>query len=206
MDPSQNEIEILYSPGEVSDTLKVKDSTLRKYCGILENAGYSFSKNNRGHRQYTDKDVMTFKKLIAATKNSDMTIETAAEQLVSMFKQNSMTVAATTDITSHEQHSKDIAELKNTVDIQNKLIISLAQRLEQHTTYLEDSTKNRDNKLLEHLNAFQKENEKLHKEIKLMNEKLEQIAETGKEAAAAQTEKEAAAETEKGFFARLFGK
>ncbi|MFD6726048.1 MerR family transcriptional regulator, partial [Streptomyces sp. NPDC060131] len=69
MDPSQNEIEILYSPGEVSDTLKVKDSTLRKYCGILENAGYSFSKNNRGHRQYTDKDVMTFKKLIAATKN-----------------------------------------------------------------------------------------------------------------------------------------
>ncbi|MDP9738944.1 UNVERIFIED_ORG: hypothetical protein QFZ59_000774 [Bacillus sp. B2I3] len=59
-------------------------------------------------------------------------------------------------------------DLKNTVDIQNKLIISLAQRLEQHTTYLEDSTKNRDNKLLEHLNAFQKENEKLHKEIKLM--------------------------------------
>ena len=44
MDPSQNEIEILYSPGEVSDTLKVKDSTLRKYCGILENAGYRFSK------------------------------------------------------------------------------------------------------------------------------------------------------------------
>ncbi|MFJ7367534.1 hypothetical protein ACIQWQ_26060 [Peribacillus frigoritolerans] len=57
MDPSQNEIEILYSPGKVSDTLKVKDSTLRKYCGILKNAGYRFSKNNRGHRQYTEKDV-----------------------------------------------------------------------------------------------------------------------------------------------------
>ncbi|MBK5447095.1 MerR family transcriptional regulator [Peribacillus sp. TH24] len=198
MDPSQNEIEILYSPGEVSDTLKVKDSTLRKYCGILENAGYHFSKNNRGHRQYTDKDVMTFKKLIAATKNSDMTIETAAEQLVSMYKQTSMTIPATTDITSHEQHSKDIAELKNTVDIQNKLIISLAERLEQHSTYLEDSTKNRDNKLLEHLKSFQKENEELHKEMKLMNEKLEQI---GKEtAAAAETGKE------KGLFARLFGK
>lgn len=198
MDPSQNEIEILYSPGEVSDTLKVKDSTLRKYCGILENAGYHFSKNSRGHRQYTDKDVMTFKKLIAATKNSDMTIETAAEQLVSMYKQTSMAITDTTDITSHEQHSKDIAELKNTVDIQNKLIISLAERLEQHSTYLEDSTKNRDNKLLEHLKSFQKENEELRKGMKLMNEKLEQI---GKEtAAAAETRKE------KGLFARLFGK
>lgn len=199
MDPSQNEIEILYSPGEVSDTLKVKDSTLRKYCGILENAGYRFSKNNRGHRQYTDKDVMTFKKLITATKNSDMTIETAAEQLVSMYKQTSITIPDTTDITLHAQHSKDIAELKKTIEIQNELIISLAQRWEQHSTYIEDSTKNRDNKLVEHLKVFQKENEELHKEMKFMNEKLEQIAETGKEAAVA-------AETEKGFFARLFGK
>lgn len=199
MDPSQNEIEILYSPGEVSETLKVKDSTLRKYCGILENAGYRFSKNNRGHRQYTDKDVMTFKKLITATKNSDMTIETAAEQLMSMYKQTSVTITDTNDITLHAQHSKDITELKNTINIQNELIISLAQRLEQHSTYLEDSTKNRDKKLLEHLKTFQKENEDLHKEMKLMNEKLEQIAETGKEAAAT-------ADTEKGFFARLFGK
>ncbi len=199
MDSSQNEIEILYSPGEVSDTLKVKDSTLRKYCGILENAGYRFSKNNRGHRQYTDKDVMTFKKLITATKNSDMTIETAAEHLVSMYKQTSVTITDTTDITLHAQHSKDISELKNTIEIQNELIISLAQRLEQHSTYIEDSTKNRDNKMIEHFKVFQKENEKLHKEIKLMNEKLEQIAETGKEAAVS-------TETEKGFFARIFGK
>ncbi|TKH02733.1 MerR family transcriptional regulator [Peribacillus simplex] len=201
MDPSQNEIEILYSPGEVSDTLKVKDSTLRKYCGILENAGYHFSKNNRGHRQYTEKDVMTFKKLITATKTSDMTIETAAEQLVSMYKQTSVTVPVTTDIALHEQHSKDITELKNTVETQNKLIISLVERLDQHSTYLEDSTKNRDNKLLEQLKAFQKENEELHKEMKQMNEKLEQIAEIGKEAAAS-----AEKEKEKGFFARLLGK
>jgi len=199
MEPSQNEIEILYSPGEVSDTLKVKDSTLRKYCGILENAGYRFSKNNRGHRQYTDKDVMTFKKLIAATKNSDMTIESAAEQLLSMYKQTSVTVTDTNDIALYEQHSKAITDLKNTVEIQNKLIVSMVERLDQHSTYLEDSTKNRDNKLLEHLKAFQKENEELHKEMKRMNEKLEQIAETEKEAAAS-------AETEKGFFARLFGK
>lgn len=157
MDPSQNEIEILYSPGEVSDTLKVKDSTLRKYCGILENAGYSFSKNNRGHRQYTDKDVMTFKKLIAATKNSDMTIESAAEQLVSMYKQTSVTVTCTSDIALYDQHSKAITELKNIVEIQNKLIVSLVERLDQHSTYLEDSTKNRDNKLFEHLKEFQKE-------------------------------------------------
>lgn len=197
MDPSQNEIEILYSPGEVSDTLKVKDSTLRKYCGILENAGYRFSKNNRGHRQYTDKDVMTFKKLIAATKNSDMTIESAAEQLVSMYKQTSVTVTDTNDITLYEQHSKAITELKTTVEMQNKLIVSLVERLDQHNTYLEDSTKNRDNKLFEHLKEFQKENEALHKEMKRMNEKLEQIAEK---------EVVASAETEKGFFARLFRK
>ena len=164
--------------------------------------GIAFLKNNRGHRQYTDKDVMTFKKLIAATKTSDMTIETAAEQLVSMYKQTGATVPATTDIASHEQHSKDIAELKNTVDIQNKLIISLAERLDQHSTYLEDSTKNRDNQAVgTYLRRFRKKTRKLHNEMKLMNEKLEQIAETGKEAAAASRNRK-----EKGFFARLFGK
>ncbi|MCM3676558.1 hypothetical protein M3699_22585 [Peribacillus simplex] len=51
---------------------------------------------------------------------------------------------------------------------------------------------------MEHLKAFQKENEDLHKEMKRMNGKLEQIAEEGKEAAAA--------EKEKGFLAQLLGK
>ncbi|MFB7641468.1 hypothetical protein [Peribacillus butanolivorans] len=34
---------------------------------------------------------------------------------------------------------------------------------------------------MEHLKEFKKENEELHKEMKRMNEKLDQISETGKE-------------------------
>lgn len=95
-------IDILYSPSEVCDQIKVKDSTLRKYVIILEAAGYVFSRNNKGHRQYTDKDIVILKRFIAASKQPGIRLETAAEQIVSVSQGSNVTQPDTKDITVNE--------------------------------------------------------------------------------------------------------
>lgn len=101
-------IDILYSPSEVCDQIKVKDSTLRKYVIILEAAGYVFSRNNKGHRQYTDKDIVILKRFIAASKQPGIRLETAAEQIVSMAQPNSITESVTMDIAVNEEAGTEV--------------------------------------------------------------------------------------------------
>jgi DNA-binding transcriptional MerR regulator len=183
MSDETNTLEILYSPAEVSDTLKVKESTLRKYVGILESAGYNFSKNNRGHRQYKESDVIALKRFISASERSDMTLETAAEQLVSMYDTTAITLSDTTDITLQEKHSRDIADLKETVDRQTEVIRELMKRLEERDKKIEEQFRERDKRLMEGIRQIQDQKEEL---LQL---------------AAAQEE-----ENKKGFFARLFNR
>lgn len=46
--------ELLHSPDEASRLLDIKDSTLRKYAGLLKKHGYIFQTNSKGHRGYFD--------------------------------------------------------------------------------------------------------------------------------------------------------
>jgi DNA-binding transcriptional MerR regulator len=179
MTEKENTIEILYSPAEVSDTIKVKESTLRKYVNILESAGYVFSKNNRGHRQYKDNDVIALKRFIAASERPDMTLETAAEQIVAMYDMSSMTLTDTTDITLHEQHNKDISELKEIVENQSKVIQELIKRLEERDRHIEK----RDKQLMDGI-----------RELQDQKKELLQIAAANEE------------QKNKGFWSRVFGK
>ncbi|WP_142387669.1 MerR family transcriptional regulator, partial [Bacillus thuringiensis] len=73
----------LYSPGDVAEQLGIQSSTLRKYADVLEKEGYTFIKNERGHRKYRESDVMVFRKVINLKNDTDMTLEHATKQIVS---------------------------------------------------------------------------------------------------------------------------
>ena len=73
----------LYSPGDVVEQLGIQSSTLRKYADVLEKEGYTFIKNERGHRKYRESDVMVFRKVINLKNDTDMTLENATKQIVS---------------------------------------------------------------------------------------------------------------------------
>ncbi|GAB6486143.1 DUF3967 domain-containing protein [Bacillus cereus] len=74
----------LYSPGDVAEQLGIQSSTLRKYADVFEKKGYTFIKNERGHRKYRKSDVMVFRKVInlksdmklSAMKNRISTLQT----------------------------------------------------------------------------------------------------------------------------------
>lgn len=61
----------VYSPSEIAELIDIKESTLRKYCLLLEKSGISFQRNNRGQRWYNDNDVIMLRKFMTLRNNSD---------------------------------------------------------------------------------------------------------------------------------------
>lgn len=53
--------QLIYSSKDVAAILKIQESTLRKYCIMLEEVGYKFHKNELGHRGFLNDDVVALK-------------------------------------------------------------------------------------------------------------------------------------------------
>lgn len=175
--------DVIMSPSDVSVLLDIKESTLRKYALILKDAGYHFQVNKNGQRWYYNKDVIAFKKLIEIKHNPDMTLEQAANAVVSHFKQSDISLPITVESQSVERYSEDLHELKETVQQQNILLQELMKKMDQQQQYINEKLEQRDRKLLESLRESQ--------EVK---QQLLQIAAAAEE------------DRKKGFFARLFGR
>lgn len=177
-----NDENIIMSPGEVSSLLGIKESTLRKYALILKDAGYHFYVNEKGQRWYYNRDVIAFKKLIQIKQSPDMTLEQAANAVVSWYEQSNVSLSITHEKPKEDRYNDDIKELKETIDKQNKLIYDLMIKMDQQQKYIDQRLEERDKILLESIRYSQEE-----------RKAILQIA-------AAQEEQQ-----KKGFLSRLFG-
>jgi DNA-binding transcriptional MerR regulator len=197
MSNEQNKIEVYYSPGDLCAMLNIKESTLRKYAVQLEKVGWKYAKNSNGHRQYTDTDIAAIRRIIQAKDKSDITLEKAAKQVVSMLKGEYISVPATMDKGIEERYINAIKELKETVQKQTEFIKVLADRLEERDKFIqqqlakqEERSINRDKKFIEAIRGMQeqkKDNDETRKLIVATQEKIE-------------------AQQKKGFLARLLGR
>lgn len=79
-------VQAVYGSGDVADVLQIQESTLRKYCLLLEKAGYEFLKNEVGHRAFFDDDVIVLRKMIALKNDADMTLEEATKSVVAVLE------------------------------------------------------------------------------------------------------------------------
>lgn len=176
-----NEDKIILSPGDVCTLLKTKESTLRKYALILQDAGYHFDTNEKGQRAYYNKDVIAFKKLVEINKSTDMTLEQSANAVISWFEQSNMSLRVTENKREIERYSDDIKELKETVQKQTILIQELVKQMDQQNKYI--------------VERF----ERMERDRELTESLRTALTETQKQIASAQEEK-------KGFWSKLFGK
>ncbi|WP_256942757.1 hypothetical protein [Bacillus cereus] len=80
----------VYISKDVATMLKIQESTLRKYCIMLEEHGYHFHKNEHGHRGFLDNDVITLRKLIEIKSHPDMTLKQACNAILLRFKGESI--------------------------------------------------------------------------------------------------------------------
>ncbi|EMI11253.1 hypothetical protein [Anoxybacillus gonensis] len=177
-----NEIQILMSPSDVCTLLGIKESTLRKYALILQDAGYKFHVNEKGQRGYFEKDVIVLKRFLEIKQSRDMTLEQAAESVMAWIQQSNISVSVTEKKQESDRYNDDIKSLKEMITQQNELLKEFMIRLDQQQKYIEESLKKRD---------------------ELLMQSLKESMETRKMIAAAKEEDE---KKQKGFWSRLFGK
>lgn len=168
----------VYSPAEVADLLGIKQPTLRKYSIMLEERGYNISRNSQNHRYYTDKDIITLRRIITG-KNSGVTLEESINNVVSIDKHSTYPNAINNVDSSNRS---DIQELKEIVLKQNELIKVLTDKMDQQQEYIKNSLNERD---------------------KILMRTINELLDNRKQIAAAHEEEK---EKKKGFFARLFEK
>ncbi|MBO1628614.1 MULTISPECIES: DUF3967 domain-containing protein [Bacillus] len=126
----------LYSPGDVAEQLGIQSSTLRKYADVLEKEGYTFIKNERGHRKYRESDVMLLRKVINLKNDTDMTLENATKQIVSWYQGVEVLPLERHEVERYEEPDFNatplqamIQEQKEVIEKQNDLLQELTKRL-----------------------------------------------------------------------------
>ncbi|MEH7424362.1 DUF3967 domain-containing protein [Bacillus thuringiensis] len=126
----------LYSPGDVAEQLNIQSSTLRKYADVLEKEGYTFIKNERGHRKYRESDVIVFRKVINLKNDTDMTLENATKQIVSWHQGVEVLPLERHEVERYEEPDFNattlqtmIQDQKEVIEKQNELLQELSKRL-----------------------------------------------------------------------------
>ncbi|PEW91711.1 DNA-binding protein [Bacillus cereus] len=126
----------LYSPGEVAEQLNIQSSTLRKYADVLEKEGYTFIKNERGHRKYRESDVMVFRKVINLKNDTDMTLENATKQIVLWHQGVEVLPLERHEVERYEEPDFNATTLhtmlqdqNEVIEKQNELLQGLSKRL-----------------------------------------------------------------------------
>ena len=125
-----------YSPSDVAEQLAIQSSTLRKYADVLEKEGYTFIKNERGHRKYRESDVMVFRKVINLKNDTDMTLENATKQIVSWHQGVEVLPLDRHEVERYEEPDfnattlqRMIQDQKEVIEKQNELLQELTKRL-----------------------------------------------------------------------------
>lgn len=169
-----------YSPKEISITLDIGDSTLRKWAIALEKSGYTFIRNDQNKRLFVDSDLVVLKHFQNLVKQHNMQLENAANLVVDRFGKGPSAVGTGTALADNKEEQRDltrsndevIAQLLEHIKKQDDFNQELLSRLDQQQKYIEEKLNvieakqvERDNTLLESLRASQ-ETKQLLLEVK----------------------------------------
>lgn len=148
----------LYSPGEVAEQLNIQSSTLRKYADVLEKEGYTFIKNERGHRKYRESDVIIFRKVINRKNDTDMTLENATKQIVSWYQGVEVLPLERLEIERYEEPDFNATPLQTMIQEQQEVIKKqnyLLQELNKRLVKQDQRFAQRESELLSAIKSIQ---------------------------------------------------
>lgn len=181
-----------YLPKEISLTLDIGDSTLRKWCIALEKDGYGFIRNDKNNRVFVESDLVVLRHFQNLVKQHNMQLDNAAKLVIDRFGKGVFSmgtgivpVEKEVEQRSLERSNEDIMNaLEEHIEKQDNFNRELLARLDQQQKYFEDRMRQeiKDRELLESLKESMMEQKQLQLEM-----------------AATQEEQK-----KKGFFARLF--
>lgn len=87
-----------YWARDVAKALDISESTLRKYCLVLEKAGYHFLRGDNGRRAFLDRDILILRKFQELSSKKGTTLDDAAVTVMSVVDtvQNSVSSTSVT--------------------------------------------------------------------------------------------------------------
>lgn len=164
-----------YTTKEVSLTLDIGDSTLRKWCLALEKNGYEFLRNDQNKRLYIDRDLVALRHFQVLVQKNNFPLENAALVVAAKFKEDPS--ESRTGIVLQNQEENDRSLMRSDMVIeklmehiqvqqehierQEKFNRDLIDRLDQQQKYIEERLEERDKSLMESIRQIQKSNEEL---------------------------------------------
>lgn len=77
----------VYSSKDVAKRLSVEPVTIRKYSQMLEGQGYSFIKDNKKWRQYSEKDI-AFLEYICTMREMGKSLDESVQHVASLYRLN----------------------------------------------------------------------------------------------------------------------
>lgn len=148
--------EYAYWSKEVSENLGIADSTLRKWCRILENKGHIFLKDSQDRRAFTEQDLILLRRFKELTVDKKISLDTAANIVLSRENANTVQTIPTSDTTEQERyimrHNKELIEF---IEQQKKFNEALIERIDEQQKYIEEMLKKRDEQLILSIRAIQ---------------------------------------------------
>lgn len=147
MSDMSNQSDIVYKTLKVSEILNVKESTLRKYCTLMQKNNYVFSKNSSGHRVFYEKDIQALRDIIDVKNYSQLTVAEAVENVLSDTSDIShKNTDETTDVS--ESYNKLLQEFSAFKAEQQRFNQQLLKQIEEQQNYIKNAIDERDHKLL----------------------------------------------------------
>lgn len=130
---------------EICEIIGVKPSTVRKYAGALETAGYVVHKGGSGNREYTEEDATVFRHLKALCDQPGMTVELAANVVVSRRERAHESVSPAVigpeiqTIQQHDERYKEALELIKQLSDHNR---EQAEQMERINKRMDEQSAN----------------------------------------------------------------
>lgn len=177
-----------YSAKDISLSLDIGDSTLRKWCLALEEHGYDFYRTDQNKRLFTEKDIIVLRHFQQLVQDKSMSMNNAALIVTSRFKKEVFSDETAIEQLESEMNNVPgmrsdgqliqqlVTKIESFEEQQNRLVEmnkALLDRLDEQQKYIEERLSMRDQVLMESLRESQ-EAKKLLLEVREEQQKKPQ--------------------------------
>lgn len=117
--------DLYYSSKDVAKRLSIEAVTVRKYSQMLEEQGYSFKKDEKNWRQYSEDDIR-FLEYICHLKEMGKSLDESVQHVASLFRASLL--IAKPDISLQEEENPFVQFIKKQEEFNKKLLERMDQR------------------------------------------------------------------------------
>jgi DNA-binding transcriptional MerR regulator len=151
-------IEKSYTTKEISLTLDIGTSTLRKWCIALEENGYTFIRNMQNGRSFLERDIVALKHFGHLVQKENFTLENASKIVSSKYQGEAFAIRTPAVLQDEEKRERDFERYDEVVNLLKEQIEfnrELLERLNKQQKYIEERLDERDKQLIESIKVSQ---------------------------------------------------